>query len=140
LTVRIFMCLSQLLVEPFRRQPCLAPVCKYNMASVMCQGLVPALGMDHKSWQSLDSLSFCFYSIFVPAFPLDRNNSGSQYLKIHQWPHPFTGVPVYLLEMFSLVPSTRELWLINNLIKWLDIKLTQIISLSLYKNDKWAGK
>jgi hypothetical protein len=34
-------------------------------------------GMDLKVGQSLDGLSFSICSIFfVPAFPLDRNNSG----------------------------------------------------------------
>jgi hypothetical protein len=38
---------------------------------------VPAHGMDPKLGQSLDGLSFNFCSSFVPAFLLDRNNSGS---------------------------------------------------------------
>ena len=35
----VCICLSQLLVEPLRGQPCQAPVCKHNIA--LCQGLVP---------------------------------------------------------------------------------------------------
>jgi hypothetical protein len=37
---------------------------------------VSADGMDPKVGQVLDGLSFSLSSIFAPAFPLDRNNSG----------------------------------------------------------------
>ena len=40
-----------------------------------------------KVWQSLDGLSFSLCSIFVPAFPLDRNNSGLKFLR-------WVGVPI----------------------------------------------
>ena len=49
--------------------------------------------------QSLDDLSFSLCSIFVPAFPLDRNNSGSKILKMGGWPHASSGNHVYLLEV-----------------------------------------
>jgi hypothetical protein len=61
------MCLSQLLAEPLRGQPCQALVCKYQQS---CWGLVSAHGMDPKVGWSLDGLSLSLCSIiFVPAFP-----------------------------------------------------------------------
>jgi hypothetical protein len=41
--------------------------------------------MDPKLGRYLDGLSFSFSSIFVPAFPLDRSNSGSKILKMGEW-------------------------------------------------------
>jgi hypothetical protein len=52
--------------------------------------------MDPKLGRSLDELPFSLCSIFVPAFPLDRNNSRS---KMGGSPYFFTGSPVYLLEV-----------------------------------------
>jgi hypothetical protein len=49
--------------------------------------------------QSLGGLSFSLCSIFGPAFPLDRNNSGSKILKIRGWFHDSTGGHVYLPEV-----------------------------------------
>jgi hypothetical protein len=46
--------------------------------------------MDNKLGQSLDGLSFRLGSIFVPVFPLARNNSGSKTVKMGEWPHPST--------------------------------------------------
>jgi hypothetical protein len=57
--------------------------------------------MDHTLGQSLDDLSFTLCSIFVPTFPLDRNNLGLNILKMGGWFLPSTGGPVYLLEMVS---------------------------------------
>ena len=57
--------------------------------------------MDLKLDLSLDGLSFRLCSIFVPAFLSDRNNSGSNFLKIGGWPHPSIGAPVYLLGVVS---------------------------------------
>jgi hypothetical protein len=47
---------------------------------------------------SLGGLSFSLCSIFVPAFPLDRNNSGSKNLKMVVWS---PGGHDYLLEVVS---------------------------------------
>jgi hypothetical protein len=41
-------------------------------------------GMNAKLGQSLDGLSFSLCSIFVPEFPLDRNNSGLKILKVRE--------------------------------------------------------
>jgi hypothetical protein len=57
--------------------------------------------MDTKLGRSLDGLSFSLCSIFASAFLLDRNNSGSKFLKKSEWPHLSTGVPVHLLEVVS---------------------------------------
>jgi hypothetical protein len=45
-------------------------------------GFVPAHGMDPKLGWSLEGLSFSLCSIFVSAFLLDMNNSGSKFLKV----------------------------------------------------------
>jgi hypothetical protein len=52
-------------------------------------------GMDPNLGSSLEGLSFSFYSIFVPAFPLDKNKSGS---KILRW----VGIPVPQLKAMSI--------------------------------------
>jgi hypothetical protein len=46
-------------------------------------------------------LSFSFCSIFIPLFPLDRNNSGLKFLKMGGWSPASTGSHVYLLEVVS---------------------------------------
>jgi hypothetical protein len=84
----ICICLRQVLVEPFRGQPCQAPVCKHNMASASAGGLVPAHGIDPKLGQSLDDFSFSLCFIFVPAFLFDRDNSGSKFLRRVHGPIP----------------------------------------------------
>jgi hypothetical protein len=48
-------------------------------------------GTDPKLGQSLGGLSFNLCSIFVLAFPLDRNNSGLKNLKMSRWPPASTG-------------------------------------------------
>jgi hypothetical protein len=44
---------------------------------------------------------FNLYSIFVPVFLWVRYNSGSVNLNIGWWCYPYTGGPVYLLEVVS---------------------------------------
>jgi hypothetical protein len=51
--------------------------------------------MNLKLGPSLDGLSFSLCSIFVPAFPLDRNNCG---LKIMRW----VGGPISLMGAMSI--------------------------------------
>jgi hypothetical protein len=51
-----------------------------------------------KLGQSLNGLFFSLCSIFVPAFPFDRNNSGSIILKMGGWFHVSSGGHVYILE------------------------------------------
>ena len=72
---------------------------QYN--SVIVRDLVPIYGMNLKLGRSLKGLSFRLCSIFVPEFPLDRNNSGSKILKMDGWPHHAIGSHVYLLEVVS---------------------------------------
>ena len=60
-----------------------------------------ACGVEPKLSQSLDGLSLNFFSIFIPAFLLDSNNSGSKFLNIDGGPCPSTGDPVYLLKVVS---------------------------------------
>jgi hypothetical protein len=47
-------------------------------------------------------------AVFVPAFPLDRNNSVSKILKMGEWPHVSTWGHVYLLEVVSLTYRLRK--------------------------------
>jgi hypothetical protein len=67
---------------------------------------VPIHRLDHKLGQSQDGLS-----IFIPALPLERNNSGSKTLKMGGWLHLSTGGPVCLLEGLSRfhLPSVEHL-------------------------------
>ena len=58
--------------------------------------------MDSKVGRSLNGLSFSFCSIFVPAFSLEWNNSGSKILQMGRWFFASSGDHVYLLEMISL--------------------------------------
>jgi hypothetical protein len=51
--------------------------------------------------QLLDSISFNLCSIFVPAFLLDRKNSGPKFLKVGVCPHSSTRGSVYILEVTS---------------------------------------
>ena len=71
-----YKCLSQMLVEPPKRQPCQAPVHKHNMASAIVSGfgVCTERVMDPKLDQSLSGLSFSLCFVFVPAFILYRNN------------------------------------------------------------------
>jgi hypothetical protein len=52
---------------------------------------MPDHGMDPKLDQSLDAVSFNLCSIFIPAFSLDRNNSGLKNLKMVGGPIPPLG-------------------------------------------------
>jgi hypothetical protein len=58
-------------------------------------------GIDPKLGGSLDGLSFSLCSIFVPVFPLDRNNSVLKFFKMDGWSLGSTGCHVYLLEVIS---------------------------------------
>jgi hypothetical protein len=59
---------------------------------------------DPKLGRSLAGLSFSLFSIFVPAFPLDWNNSELTFLKMGGWPHASTEDPIYILEVVSSGP------------------------------------
>jgi hypothetical protein len=63
---------------PLGGQPCLNPVCKDIIASVMA--LETLLEMDPNLGLSLELLFYRIFSIFVPEVLLDRNNSGSEIL------------------------------------------------------------
>lgn len=57
--------------------------------------------MNPNLGRSMDGLSFCLVSIFVPSFPLGRNNSESRILKVSAWPHVSTVGHVYIQEVVS---------------------------------------
>ena len=84
----VCICLSQVLAESLREQLYLAPVCKHILTSPVMSGIVSADKMDLMVEQSLDGLSFCQCSIFVPPFPLDRNNPGLKILRLVCGPIP----------------------------------------------------
>ena len=80
--------------------------------------------MDPKFGWSLGIFSFIFFHIFVPAFPLDRNNSGPEILKVGGWPTVLTGGHVYLLEVFSSGSISPVLGILANVIpieSWLSL-------------------
>ena len=93
LAVRICICLSQVLAELLRGQLHQALVSKHFFASAIV--LVSVDEMDSKVRQSLEGLFFSLCFIFVPEFPLDRNNSG---LKILMW----VGGPIPQLGAMSI--------------------------------------
>ena len=104
----ICICLSQVLAEPLREQLYQAPVSKYFLASAIVSGFgvwgwEGTDSGEDSGWPFLQSL----LHIFVPAFPLDRNNSG---LKILRWvsdPLPQLGaMPIYW-RLYLQVPSSR---------------------------------
>ena len=57
--------------------------------------------MDPRLGQSLDFLSLCFFSIFDPAFPLDRKNSVLKFLTMRKQPHLST----FYLRCTLQIPS-----------------------------------
>jgi hypothetical protein len=71
-----------------------------HIISYECQSLVPAHGMVSKLSQSLFDSSFNLFSIFVPEFHLDKNNSGSKFLKVCWCSHSSSGSPFNLLKVF----------------------------------------
>ena len=72
--------------------------------------------MDPKLGQSLDGLSFSLCSIFVPSFPLGRNNFESKNLKMDRWSHASTGGHVYHLEVVSSGSISLLLGILINVI------------------------
>ena len=70
----------------------------------------------HMGWILSWASHFILCSIFVLAFPLDRNNSGSKILKMGRWPHASTEVPVYLLEVVSSGSISTQLVILAKVI------------------------
>jgi len=52
---------------------------------------------------SLDGLSFSFYSIFVPFYPLDRKNSRLKFLRWVGGPIPQLGAVPFVTIMYTHV-------------------------------------
>jgi hypothetical protein len=60
---------------------------------------------------SLEDLSFNLHRIFVPAFSLDRNNSGLKILRWVDGPIPRFGTKkIYLLEVISAGSISPAVW------------------------------
>jgi hypothetical protein len=75
-------CIGQTLEDPLRGQPYQAPVSKHILASAIVSGFGVcrwdgSLGGAISEWPFLQSLLYPF----VPAFPLERNNSGIIFLR-----------------------------------------------------------
>jgi hypothetical protein len=66
--------------------------------------------------QSLDGLSFSLCSIFLPAFPLDRDNSGLKNLRWVGDFNPPLGDHIYLLEVVSSCYISPLLGILANVI------------------------
>ena len=73
-------------------------------------------GMDRKLGLLPGVLSFSLVSISVPAFPLDRNNSGLKILKMGRWPPTSTGGYAYILEVVSSGSISPQLGISANII------------------------
>jgi hypothetical protein len=73
--------LSQLLIESFQEPLCHVPAWTHKVPVIVSGFGVHALA-DSKLDHSLVSLSFSICSIFLPVFPLDRNNDGLKILEI----------------------------------------------------------
>ena len=82
--------------------------------------------MDHKVGWSLDGLSFSLCSIFVPAFPLDRDDSGLKHFRWVGGPIPPLGaLSIYWRRslqvlspycwVFQLMSSTLGSWILLHL-------------------------
>jgi hypothetical protein len=101
LTVSIFTCLSQMLVEPLREQPCQTPVYKYNMVSAwyLQMGWVPRWS---DLWMAFPSV---FAPFLVPAFLVDRNNFESKNLRYMGDPIPQLGA----MSIFWMVVSSGSI-------------------------------
>lgn len=89
LAVSICICISQMLAEPFRRQFYRAPVCKNFLATAIMLGVWCVQIVWIPRWDNL-WMAFCsgFAPFTVPAFPLDRKNSGLKILRLVDGPHP----------------------------------------------------
>jgi hypothetical protein len=103
LGVSICVCLSQLLVEPFRGQPCWVPVYKHTIHSISNSVRPWSLPLRWipiwvGNWASFPSISS---PCFVPVVLLDRNNTWTRFLIVVWQPHPSTWCLVSLLELDS---------------------------------------
>ena len=96
LIVSICKYLTQVLVDPLRRQQCQTPLYKPILASVIVQGLVSVHGMDPKLGWSLDCL---FY--FCPCISLKQEQFWVNTFEMGGQQHSSTGDHVYLMEVVS---------------------------------------
>jgi len=89
-------CIGQALADPLRRQ-FISGSCQQaflsitNSVWVWClqMGWIPRWGSLWMAFPSVPAL------LFVPAFPLDRSNSGLKFSEIGGWSHPSTGGCAY---------------------------------------------
>jgi hypothetical protein len=106
LDVIIYICLSQLLVKPRKSVmlgfclPVQYGICNNVRVWWLWTGWIASW---RSLWMAFPSVSF----IFVPAFSLNRKNTGSRIYKMVGWPHASKGDCVYLLRWyFSLCLPT----------------------------------
>ena len=91
LTVSIYICIGQVLVEPLREQPYQAPVTKCFLASAIVSGLQAADGMNPYVGQTLDGLFWSLCSIFCPCFSFGQEHFWIKNFEMCEWPHPQLG-------------------------------------------------
>jgi hypothetical protein len=83
--INICFYFSQLLVQPLKGQPYLYE--HHSISNSVRPWILPLRWNPNWSGQ-WTSYPFSLFSIFVPAAPLDRNNSESQFLTVGWQPHP----------------------------------------------------
>jgi hypothetical protein len=112
LTANTCICLSQLLPEPLRGQPCQAPVSIHSMATIIVSGF------DVHSWDRFQVGLVAgwpfFQSLlqFCTCTSLDRNKYGLNFLRWMGGPLPQLRVHIYLLKV---VCSSTTFPLLGNL-------------------------
>lgn len=113
----ICICLCQWLVESHREQPCHTSMCIHKMALVLVSGFGvhvwdrSQVGLIN-GWPLFQSL----LHFFLPAFPLDRNNSWLKFLKMRVWPPASTGGIFFLIKVGSSGSISSLLSILANVI------------------------
>jgi hypothetical protein len=102
LGVSICTWLFQMLIGPIRGQPNQAPARKHTIASVTVSGPGASPWAESQIGPATGPPFPRLFFSFVPAVPLDRDNSGSEFLAVGWQPHPSTWCPILLLEVDSI--------------------------------------
>ena len=119
----ICICLSQVLVGPFRGQPCQAPVCKHILGPAIVQGFVVcawdrSLGGAVSGSPFLQSLLhfFFFFFCFCPCIFFKHGQFLVKIVEMGGWPHLSTEDCAYILEMVSSSSISLLLGILTNVI------------------------
>jgi hypothetical protein len=95
LAVSICICLSQLLVESLREQPCQAPACKHNIASVIVSWIGAHPWDRSQVWRVTGQPFLQFLLHFCPCISFRQEQFRVKCFC--RW----VGVPIPLLEVLS---------------------------------------